>query len=157
MALQGAPLKVEGITPHGIIDIELAGTVPRAIEIYNNWKPDLIPIAIRHIFIDFLFLISYGTFLFAACLSLSKRFGKMARKVGVWMSILMILTSVFDALENILMLSTLSAHFKKEIVASTFIFASTKFILAGLGILYIIFSLTAHLLFTKKKIIRLQE
>lgn len=157
MALHSQPLKVEGVTPLGIIDLEMAGTVARAMEIYKNWSPDLIITARRNIYIDFLFLVSYGTFLYTATLSLAKWFDNPFKKIGIVISILSVVAAAFDALENILLLSTLAAHFKKEIVASTFIFSSIKFIIAGVAILYIMLSLLLRLFIAKKKIISLQD
>jgi uncharacterized membrane protein len=148
--LHGAPLKVEQVSPHGIIDFELAGTVTKAVTIYNAWFPDLTSVAIKNTAIDFLFLISYGTFLAVCCYSISRFYTKRARSIGVWLTGLMITAACFDAIENVLMLTTLSAHFKKEIVATTFMFASIKFLLVAAGIVYIVLA-GSVLLFSNRK------
>ena len=157
MQLQGAPLKVEGVTPLGIVDLEMARTVQQATIIYNAWQPDLVLIAKRNTFIDFLFLISYATCLCTACILISRNFKGLVRRTGVTISILVIVAAAFDALENVLMITTLSAHFKKEIVASTFIFASIKLMLVGVALLYIVLSLLSQLLLQKKKLVRIQN
>lgn len=158
MNLHGHPLKIENVTPYGIIDLEMARTIARATDIYNNWLPDLTHRAIKNTFIDFLFLISYGTFLYAACCTFSKSFPHtMWKRIGHYLSILMIVAACFDALENFLMLRTLYGHFNKEIIASTFVFASLKFLLVGLGILYLISSTIASMFYVKKKSVEMEN
>jgi hypothetical protein len=157
MLLHGAPLKVEGVSPRGIIDLELAGTVAHATTIYNAWYPDLTSLATKNTIIDFFFLVSYGTFLAVSCYSISRYYNKPIKTIGWWLTRLMIVAAFFDAIENVLMLTTLAAHFKKEIVATTFMFASIKFLLVAAGIVYIAFAGLALLVFPRKKIGSLRD
>lgn len=157
MILHGAPLKIPGFTPYGMISLEFAGTVSRATEIYQNWYPDLTALAIKNIRIDFLFLISYGIFLCTCCLILSRYYSGAWSRAGRWLSALMITAAAFDALENTLMFSALVGHIRKELIASMYMFASIKFLLVALGIVYIVFSLIGRLFIPKKKLVRLQD
>ncbi len=141
MMLHGAPLKIEKLSPKGIIDMELAGTITSASAIYNAWYPTLINRAISNTYIDFIFILSYGCFLFTACLNAAYKYADVGKKIGKWLSALMIIAALFDVFENILMLRTLTAHFSKEVIASTFFFAAVKFMLVATGIIFIIFSL----------------
>ncbi len=145
MMLQGAPLKIEGISPMGIVDMELARTVSRANVVYGAWLPAIIPVAIKNTLIDFIFIIAYGSFLYACCISIAK-WQRRFYTIGVWFSRAMLVAVFFDVVENILLFRTLSGYIHKEIVASTFMFASAKFLLVALGLLFIVLSLLTSLI-----------
>lgn len=145
MAVQGSSLKTAA-TPLGIVSLEFAGTVEAAQEVYNAWTPKLLGVAKNHTLIDFCFLISYGCFLFSCSRILARKFQSFARPTGIWISSFSILASIFDAIENILMLRTLSGAIYKEIVASTFMIAACKFLLVAIVLLYIIIALVALIL-----------
>jgi hypothetical protein len=151
LILHGEPLKNADLTPRGILDLEFARTVTRAAEVYNAWKPDLVMHAIKNTFLDFLFLISYGIFLSSSCFLLSRRFTGFWKRTGKILAILMIVAASFDVFENITMFRTLGGNFNKEVVAATFIFASIKFILAAVGLLYIATSLAGLFISPKTK------
>jgi hypothetical protein len=140
MMLQGAPLKIDGISPRGIVSMELARTVTHATLIYNAWYPELVDRAINNTFIDFIFILSYGTFLFSASFLLLKKNDGLMKKINRWICVAALIAPFFDVIENLLMFRTLSGHFSKEVVASTFFFAAVKFLLAALTILFLIFS-----------------
>ncbi len=141
MMRHGAALKIPDVSPNGIIDMEVAGTITDASAIYNAWNPTLINRAIVNTYIDFIFILSYGCFLFTACINIAYRYDGAGKEIGKWLAAGMIIAAFFDVLENILMLRTLTGHFSKEVIASTLIFAFIKFILTATGILFIIFSL----------------
>ena len=154
MVLHGAPLKTPA-TPIGILDLEFAGKVERAKEIFAAWQPSIIPVAINNTLIDFLFLISYGCLLYACCLSLSKTYEGTGRKTGIIISRLALISAAFDGLENFLMLRTLYGNIQKEVVATTYIFASAKFLLVAVAIIYILFSLVRIMFKRKSQIVTL--
>ena len=155
MVIHGAPLKLEGITPHGIIDLELARTPARALQIYRAWSGGLIGTAIKNTCIDFFFLLSYGCLLYCLCVTTARWYSGPWRTAGKWISIAMIVAAFFDAIENILMIKSLNGSMGKELIASTFMFAAVKFLLVAIGILYIIASLVGRLF--KSKAVRVQE
>ena len=146
MMWHGAPLKVPGISPRGIIDMELACTPFRAAQLYNAWQPLLIERAITNTYIDFIFILCYGTLLCCLCLLVSSYFGALWRRAGKWLAVGMLVAAFFDVVENILMLKILRGSMGPELVASTYMFAFVKFALVITGILYIIASWLAILL-----------
>jgi small-conductance mechanosensitive channel len=155
MVIHGAPLKIADVTPNGIIDLELAGTPHRALEIYQAWSPELLRTALKNTYIDFLFLVSYGSLLCCLCLTVSRWYTSSWRAAGKWISLAMIVAAFFDAFENILMIKTLNGSMGKELIASTFMFSSVKFLLVAIGILYILLSLIGRGLKTKQ--VQVQE
>lgn len=151
MLLQGAPLKVPDITPAGIINLELARTVAHATAINKAWSPSLIPTAFNNIYIDFVFIISYSCFLFIVCYKITKQSLGSLKKVGRLLCYAVVVAAFFDVFENVLMLRTLSGHISKEIVASTFFFASVKFFLLSLTIIFIAVSFVVRLFVRKQE------
>ena len=150
MSMHGAPLRVAEITPYGIVDLELAGTPDRVTAILNAWGPGLIKRAVVNTRIDFIFLTCYGLFLFGVVQATARWFAGRWAKAGIWLSRAMIIAALFDAIENILMLKMLNGSLGKELVASTYMFASVKFLLLLVGITYILFSILARL-FSRNK------
>jgi hypothetical protein len=141
MMLQGAPLKINEVSPNGIVSMELARTVTRATSIYQSWYPRLVDKAINNTFIDFVFILSYGIFLFSSSFLMLKKNDGFIKKINRWICAAALIAPFFDVIENLLMLRTLSGHFSKEVIASTFFFSSVKFFLAALTIFFLIFSL----------------
>ena len=150
MLVQGAPLKAPEISPQGIINYELAGTVSKASAIYKAWSPSLINTAVNHIKLDFFFILSYSYLLFIVCFRITKQSPSRLKKIGRWLCAAVIVAAFFDVFENVLMLRTLTGHFSKEVVASTFFFASVKFLLVALSIVFIAVSFSARLLIKKE-------
>jgi hypothetical protein len=140
MMLQGAPLKINEISPRGIVSMELARTVTRATLIYQTWYPTLVDLAINNTFIDFIFILCYGSFLFSSSYLMLKKNEGFIRKINKWICAAALVAPFFDVIENLLMFRTLSGHFSKEVIASTFFFASVKFFLAALTVFFVIFS-----------------
>lgn len=145
MMLHGAPLKIEGITPHGIIDLELACTPARATQVLQAWPGTLRQRAVTNTYIDFIFIVAYGTLLSTLCIKVSSQYQGAWRTIGKWLSIAMLLAAFFDVTENILMFKTLHGSLGKELIASIYMFAFTKFLLVATGILYILLSFVAGL------------
>ncbi len=150
LVMHGQALKTPE-TPMGIIDLELARTTERASQIYLAWSPALTSLAIKNTYIDFLFLTSYGLLLFSLCSTVLIWYKGFWRLTGRWLSIAMIIAAFFDCFENILMIKILKGSLGKELVASTFMFASVKFLLVAVGILYIIISLVAKAFAIKRQ------
>ncbi len=155
MMRHGTPLKTYPYSPKGIIDLERAGTPAKAFNIISAWQPNLVALARQQIYVDFLFLFSYGIFLYSLCLYVSKWYRGSWKNAGKWIGIAMLVAAFFDAVENILILKTLNGSLGKELVASTYMFASVKFLLVGFGILYVLFSLTGKIMRPKQMKINL--
>ncbi len=149
MVMHGAPLKIDGITPYGIVDLELAGTPDKALDIYNAWGMELRNRALANTLIDFLFILSYGALLFCLVKTVARSYSGAWYTAGKWFSIAVIVAACFDGIENILMIKTLKGSMGKELIASTFMFAFAKFFLLALSILYILVSFAGRLLYKR--------
>ena len=119
-------------TPRGIVDLELAGSVERVVTILGVWGQTGLEAAIVQTWIDFLFLLLYPATLSLACWLLSN---EVWRRIGRWMSGLVLLAGLLDAAENLLMTSLFRQDFESWVPIWTAHLATAKFrlvIAAGL-------------------------
>lgn len=133
----------------GMVPFELSGGQHRAAEILDEWGEDGQDAAREQLWIDFGFLLAYGSFLtFALTMVLD-----LARKRG-WHGLAAIggvvvffgaLGACFDALENVCLLLTLGGAGAAFPLLAT-VFATCKFTLLTLAIAYLIVVLTTRLL-----------
>ncbi len=125
----------------GIVPFELTGGQGRANEILAEWGEDGEDAARESLWIDFGFMLAYGTFLslaLAATRDLARLRG-WARltaigHVVVWFGAL---GAGFDALENVCLLLTLNGSGAAFPLFAT-VFASAKFILLAVAIAYLL-------------------
>lgn len=132
----------------GVVPFELTGGQNRADEILAEWGEDGQDAARESLWIDFGFLLAYGTFLtlaLAAVRDLAKDRGwrRLAAIGGVVVSF-GALGAAFDALENICLLLTLAGAGAALPLLAT-IFAACKFILLAVAIAYLLAGLTMRL------------
>ncbi len=125
----------------GIVPFEVSGSQGHAEEIMAEWGDRGQDAARESLYIDFGFLIAYGTFLTLALAAIRDR----ARELG-WRKMAAIggaiagfgaLGATFDALENVCLLLTLGGHGSAFPVLAT-IFASIKFFFTGVAVLYLL-------------------
>ncbi len=133
----------------GMVTFELTGGADRADEILAEWGEDGQDAAREQLWIDFAFLLAYGSFLTFALLAIRD----LARSRG-WLRLAAIggvvvyfgaLCAGFDALENICLLLTLGGAGAALPLLAT-IFAACKFILLAVAIAYLVAGLTMRLL-----------
>jgi hypothetical protein len=132
----------------GIISFELTGGEDRADEILAEWSEKGRDAARESLWIDFGFLIAYGTFLtlaLAATRDLARERGwpgfARAGRVAVYFGALV---AAFDALENICLLLTLDGAGKAFPLLAT-VFATCKFILLAAAIAYLLAGLAMRM------------
>ena len=125
----------------GIVPFELTGDQDRADEIMGEWGEEGQDAARESLWIDFGFLIAYGTFLtlaLAATRDLARRrdWRRLAAIGGVVVSF-GALTAGFDALENVCLLLTLAGSGSAFPLLAT-IFAACKFAFLAAAIAYLL-------------------
>lgn len=125
----------------GMVPFELTGGQDRADEILAEWGADGKDAARESLWIDFGFLVAYGTFLTLALVSIRD----LARQRG-WRRLAAIggvvfcfgaLGAGFDALENVCLLLTLGGAGAAFPLLAT-IFATCKFVLLTTAIAYLL-------------------
>lgn len=132
----------------GIVPFELTGGQDRADEILAEWGDQGQDAARESLWIDFGFLLAYGTFLTLALaatrdLARQRDWRRLAAIGGVVVSF-GALVAGFDALENICLLLTIDGSGAAFPLLAT-IFASCKFVLLAAAIAYLLAGLGMRL------------
>jgi hypothetical protein len=133
----------------GMVPFELTGGQDRADEILAEWGEEGQDAARESLWIDFGFLLAYGTFLTLALhavrdLARERGWRRLAAIGGVVVSF-GALGAAFDALENICLLLTLDGAGVAFPLLAT-IFAACKFVLLAIAIAYLLAGLATRLL-----------
>src|SRR6476620_6244103 len=133
-----------------ILGLEFAGSYGRASEIMAEWGAHGRNLARLSLWIDFGFMVSYGTFFARAALAardLARRRGLRAlAAAGIATPIFAVAAALFDAAENVIWLLVLGGHGGGIGPAVATSCASLKFLLIGLAIVYVLWGLMARLL-----------
>jgi hypothetical protein len=136
---QGSALVDAVASPLGIVSLELAPTPEKAAIVLDHWKETgNRSIANRNIWLDFLFIPFYMLLFYTLCGSISVRMKGFGAKLGVLLAFGALVAGLFDVLENILMLLSLSGNLSTVTTALTAFFATAKFLLIALCLLYVI-------------------
>ncbi|MFW9915932.1 MAG: hypothetical protein ACFFGZ_10020 [Candidatus Thorarchaeota archaeon] len=132
---------IQADSSYDVYDLEFAWTSDRMETILDDWGDDLIEREIWATYLDFGFLVAYGTLLAGLCLLLGRAFqDEMLGSLGFRFVLVSYVASLFDALENINLLLVL--HFPDSFPAFAPLLASTcatiKFSLVACVIAYIL-------------------
>ncbi len=148
MGIVGAPLK-NIIAPAGIVTYELAGDLNQTQQILNSWDQPTKLYAALSLGIDYLFLVVYSIFLALLIFKISQFLSGSDgwfSKIGISLTWAQFLAAGFDVLENCALIFLLFGSTNKIYPPLAFYFASLKFLLVFLGIIYILIGLTALLI-----------
>ena len=147
LAMSPADQRMQDTGGPGMVPFELAGGQDRADEILAEWGEDGQDAARESLWIDFGFLLAYGTFLtlaLAAVRDLARDGVAPARRDRRGRRLFGALAAAFDALENICLLLTLDGAGAAFPLLAT-IFAACKFILLVAAIAYLLAGLAMWL------------
>jgi hypothetical protein len=126
---QGKPLSTDKL-PNGILEIELPWSVERASEVVALWEgKDLLPVARKQVYYDFLFLVLYPLALSFACAWLAGSVPVKWGMLGVLVSWGVLFAAPLDAIENIAILSMLGGSQAAPVPQIATIAAAIKFTL----------------------------
>ena len=148
LAMSPAEQRMKDSGGPGMVPFELTGGQDRADEILAEWGEDGRDGARQSLWIDFGFLLAYGTFLSLALaaardLARGRDWRRLATVGGVVVSF-GALGAGFDALENICLLLTIEGSGAAFPLLAT-IFASCKFVLLSVAIVYLLACLAMRL------------
>ncbi len=148
LAMSPADERMQDTGGPGIVPFELTGGQDRADEILAEWGEEGQDAARQSLWIDFGFLLAYGTFLTLALtvvrdLARERGWRRLAAIGGVVVSF-GALAAAFDALENVCLLLTLNGADTAFPLLAT-IFAACKFIFLAAAIAYLLAGLGARL------------
>jgi hypothetical protein len=148
LAMSPADQRMQDTGGPGIVPFELTGGQERADEILSEWGEDGQDAARESLWIDFGFLLAYGTFLTLALAAVRDLAGERGwRRLAAIGGIVVsfgALVAAFDALENVCLLLTLDGAGSAFPLLAT-IFAACKFILLMAAIAYLLAGLAMRL------------
>jgi lipoprotein signal peptidase len=148
LAMSPAEERMKDTGGPGMVPFELTGGEDRANEIIAEWGEEGQDAARESLWIDFGFLLAYGTFLtlaLAATRDLAReRDWRHLTAIGAIVLSFGALGAAFDALENICLLLTLDDAGAAFPLLAT-IFASCKFVLLAIAIVYLLAGLVMRL------------
>jgi hypothetical protein len=149
LAMSPADERMQDTGGPGIVPFEMTGGQDRADEILAEWGEKGQDAARESLWIDFGFLLAYGTFLTLALAAVRDRarergWRRLAALGGVVVSF-GALCAAFDALENACLLLTIEGAGAAFPLLAT-IFASCKFALLAAAIAYLVAGLAAWML-----------
>ncbi|MFX0113314.1 MAG: hypothetical protein ACFFB3_02080 [Candidatus Hodarchaeota archaeon] len=99
---------IEEESSHDVIDLEFAWTSDKMKTILDDWGEDLIEAEIQATYLDFVFLVAYGTVLAGFSLLISRAFKEeLLGYLGFRFVIISYIASLFDAIENVNLLLVL--------------------------------------------------
>jgi hypothetical protein len=131
----------------GIVELELMRTTSKAQELLALLAGDGIDAARTSIYLDFPFLILYGATLSAACVLVAARASEkgmdLFEGLGKALAPVAVIAAALDALENVALLVVLDGHPDQPWPGLAFAFASVKFVLLGVVVLFVLGGLLA--------------
>jgi hypothetical protein len=128
-----------------IIDVEMMRTGVKAAETMAQLGPGGVDATQMSVFLDFPFLVFYALALSAACAVLAARAAEQRRTglatAGRTIAWAAVVAATFDAIENIALLMVLDGHPDQPWPGIAFGFASAKFVLLAVVIVYLVAAL----------------
>ncbi|MFK5959221.1 MAG: hypothetical protein QM495_10195 [Lutibacter sp.] len=137
--------------PNGIISFELAKNVSTSETILNSWDSFSKTAAGISMGFDFLFLIIYALFI-ALLVDITNEYlwkNSKMYTVGIFLIWSVFLAAFFDSIENIALIKLLLGDIKQLWSSIAYYFATAKFFLLSISILFIILN-SILILFRKK-------
>jgi hypothetical protein len=135
---QGADL-ITSYSPKGIVSLELAPSAAATNTILTGLAEDgLIGKLRQNILIDFFFIPFYAMLFYTLAGSISVRLKGRAATAGVLLAFFSLIAGLLDVFENILMLLATYGLYNDLTAVLTTFFASLKFLLLFIALLYII-------------------
>ena len=128
---QGAAL-VTPVSPYGIIDLEFAWHAEKLRQLQLFWPREVLS---NNIYIDFLFLVAYGIFLYTACQWRAAAI--LNQKAAAIFATLAVSAASLDLLENFLMLLVWYGRFQPFVLKIIAVVAGIKFFLVIAVLLFL--------------------
>lgn len=134
--------------PKGIISFEFAKDIDSVKRILESWDSQARINAGLSLGIDYLFLVTYSFFfsilIYLISNSLPIKY-LILRRIGIVFAVLFLIAGFCDAIENFALIRLLLGSENSALPVLAYYFASLKFLLIGIGLLYFLFGLILKL------------
>jgi hypothetical protein len=140
-------LRMQDTGGPGIVSFELAGSTERATQIMAEWGQAGQDAARLSLWVDFVYLIAYGTFLALAILAVRdaarRRGWESYARFGTAIALLPIAAAICDAIEDVGLLLVLDGHGASRAPEAATAFALLKFAALAVALAYLLGGLVA--------------
>ena len=138
LARMGRPLAAAGVS---IVQFELAGTLAKAQAMMARWGETNRQQALRHTYVDFLFLLLYPFTIALGCGLAARQFptGSWLASAGLYLAWAQLVAGLLDAVENVAMIQLLRGSQNPKLPLIARWCAIPKFAVVGLGLAYVLF------------------
>jgi len=145
-----APLKNE-VCKGGIVSFELAKDLNQSIKILDSWDVNAKISMSLSLGFDFLFLLVYSSFIALLIFNVNTRLweNKAFYKIGKFLIFLIFIAALFDIIENIALAKLLLGDLDQMWSSLAYYFASAKFVIILICIVYLLINWVL-LLFNRK-------
>lgn len=146
----------DSITPWGIANLELAGSLNMAGDILFHWGEENHWVVVASLILDFPFLLAYTLLFFYLTRYLSEKLptdSVVISKIGKGIGAGFILAGLSDILENLALFAVVYHTEDNAWAVLAYYCASIKFIALGVGVLYLLLAgtwISLHKLSTRK-------
>lgn len=138
-------------SPANIVQFELAETTTTATEIISAWGPEGIAMARTSTYLDFIYIIFYVAAIALGCkVASSYSRTPVLEKIGTVLSFFTVVAGACDIIENIAMLKSLH-EVTETTVAMAYYFATVKFAILFIALLFILMAFATGVLRTMNK------
>jgi hypothetical protein len=139
------------LKPYSIIGFEFAGSPEKAHLMVNTWTARGVLDTVYFLTgFDYLFMVTYGTFLWLACMLVSHGFSGKISKVFIVLAWLQPIAVLLDALENLALYQIISGSWKSIWPTLAAACAAPKFIIVLLAVLACLAGSVYKALYNKK-------
>ena len=145
---------VNNVCKGGVISFELAKDLDCSEKIINSWNENAKLNMSLSLGFDFLFLLVYSSFIALLIFNINNKLWKSKPfyKVGKLLIYAIFIAAFFDVIENIALIKLLLGDLKQIWSSIAYYFATIKFIIVLICIIYLLFSWST-LLFKKEKLV----
>ena len=142
-ALSGASQKTVE-SPYGVASLEVANA-DKAKKIVDSWQGEAREDAFLNLGLDYLFLFLYPIAISLACNLLARSFeNNWIRSLGLWLSVVSLLSIILDAVENYAIIQMLKTEVFEPWADVSRFCAIPKFLIITIGLLYVILTFSAR-------------
>ena len=138
------------LVPNGIVSFQFAKSLDNSLKMINSWDAEAKVYVALSLGIDYLYLLTYGSFLVLSVLLLATKLphGFLKKAAGIVVPMI-ILAALLDGVENYGSIRLLTGTHTQSMASLVYYCASVKFALIVIGIIYLLIGLVVLVFKTK--------
>jgi len=138
------------VTPYGIISFEFCGFTLSCQPALESWKNSGQIFAMLSLGLDYLFLVLYPALIATGLVLMTSKLTGTLAAINKMVVFSCVVISLCDAIENYALIQIILSQSEDSYGMIAAVFASIKFALLGIAVLWLLFIAIHHWLFSKK-------